>query len=167
MNFFVPFLMLTVPGIIAVSIHEGRLIHITRDNWQPLLWKYLIYSFAIVFVFYLIMGLYSPSKTISYSPWTAETSRNIFHPGFVYRYFLFTTAAAVGLPRLWARRRNIIEIAKERYPDIVEFIKARCRSIIEFIKKCYPKIIKIAKERYRGIIELIKRRKSFKIADDE
>jgi len=109
MNLLIPFLMFFIPGVIAVSVHERRLIHFTRDNWQPLIWKYLLYSFAIFFVVNSVMFFNSPGRSVSYSPWTTWTTNNVLQVGFVFKYTLFAVAAAFGLPKLWVRRHSIIE----------------------------------------------------------
>jgi hypothetical protein len=105
--------MLAVPGIIAVSVHDKQLIHITRDNWQSIIWKYLLYSFGIVFAANFVMYLSSPGRTISYSPWTLWTTNDIFHAGFVSKYILLAVIAAVGLPKVWERRHYFLNIFKK------------------------------------------------------
>jgi len=114
MNLFIPFLMLAVPGIIAVSVDEKQLIHFTRDNWQSLLWKYLLYSFGIIFIVNFILYLGFPSRTVSYSPWTLWTVNNIFHVGFIFKYILLATVSAVVLPKLWACRHVFLKMFKDR-----------------------------------------------------
>jgi len=104
MNLFISFLMLFVPGIIAVSIHNKKLIHITRDNWQPLLWMYLLYSFGIMFAVNFVMYLSFPFRTVSYSPWTIWTTSHVLMASFIVKYSLFATAAALALPKLWGCR---------------------------------------------------------------
>jgi hypothetical protein len=114
MNLFVPFLILTVPGIIAVSVHNGRLVHITRGNWQSFVWMYLIYSFGIVFIVNFIMWLSYPQRTISFSPWVAWTTSHVLSAGFVVKYSLVATAAALVLPKLWARRNRLSKFVNKR-----------------------------------------------------
>jgi len=123
MNLIVPMLMLVVPGIIAVSIHNGRLIHVTRENWQSLMWTYLIYTFAIVFVSYFIMFLNDPERGISFSPWTTgmikttERANDVLQVGFVFKYTLFAVAAAIILPKLWAKRHFVTKRKKFKIAD--------------------------------------------------
>jgi hypothetical protein len=107
MNFFVPLLMLSMPGVVAVSLHRGQLIRVTRENWQTLLWEYLLYSFAIVFTVNFVMFLSAPHRLVSYAPGTAWTTSNILQAGFVAKYSLCAVAAACGLPQLWQHRREI------------------------------------------------------------
>ena len=114
MNLYISFLMLIVPGIIAVSVHNKQLIHITRANWQPLMWEFLLYSFGIMFVVNFIMYLSSPGRTVSYSPWTLWTTNDVFHVGFIFKYSLFATSAALGLPKLWERRQYFLDKLKKR-----------------------------------------------------
>jgi len=114
MNLFISFLMLAVPGIIAVSVDEKQLIRITRDNWQSLLWKYLFYSFGIVFTANFVMYLSFPARTVSYSPWILWTDNDVFHVGFIFKYILLATASAVGLPKLWERRNGFLKMLKDR-----------------------------------------------------
>jgi hypothetical protein len=99
--------MLFMPGVIAVSVHHKRLIHFTRANWQPLLWEYLLYSFVIIFVVNFVMFLSYPHRTISFSPWMARSSSNIYFSGFIFKYSLFAIIAALGLPKLWEHRRGL------------------------------------------------------------
>jgi hypothetical protein len=106
--------MLVIPGIIAVSVHNKRLIHVTRGNWQPLMWQFLLYSFGIMFVVNFVMYLSSPGRTVSYSPWTLGTDNNVFQASFVFKYTLFAIAAALCLPKIWERRMDIIKKLKER-----------------------------------------------------
>jgi hypothetical protein len=106
--------MLVIPGVIAVSVHNKQLIHITRDNWQPLMWQFLLYSFGIMFVVNFVMYLSSPGRTVSYSPWTLWTTNNVFQAGFVFKYTLFAIAAALCLPKIWERRHYFLNIFKER-----------------------------------------------------
>ena len=114
MNLFVPFLMLTLPGFIAVCVHKRQLIHVTRNNWQPLMWMYLLYSFAIVFAVNFIMWLSGPQRTISYSPWLTWTTSNVLSVSFVFKYILFAVIAAAGLPKIWERRQKILAFLKKR-----------------------------------------------------
>jgi len=114
MNLFISILMLIIPGIIAVSVHEKQLIHITRDNWQSILLKFMLYSFGIIFVVSFILYLRAPERTISFSPWTVWTTNNVFQVSFVFKYILFATVAALVLPKLWERRYNILKKLKER-----------------------------------------------------
>jgi len=114
MNLFISILMLLVPGIIAVSIHEKQLIHITRDNWQSLLWKFLLYSFGIIFIVSFVLYLRLPERTVSFSPWTIWTTNNMFQVSFVFKYILFATLAALILPKLWGCRHSFLKKLKER-----------------------------------------------------
>ena len=114
MNLFVPFLMLTVPGIIAVCVHSRQLIHITRKNWQPLMWIYLLYSFAIVFTVNVVMWLSFPQRTISYSPQITWATSNVLSAGFVVKYILFSAVAAFGLPKFWERRHKMLNLIIKR-----------------------------------------------------
>jgi len=114
MNIFISFLMLFVPGIIAVSVHNKKLIHITRDNWQSFLWMFLFYSFGIMFAVNFIMYLSSPGRTVSYSPWMLLASNNVLQVGFIFKYSFFATAAALSLPKLWERRHYFLKMLKER-----------------------------------------------------
>jgi len=114
MNLFISILLLIVPGIIAVSIHEKQLIHITRDNWQSLLWKFLLYSFGIIFIVSFVLYLRFPERTVSFSPWTIWTSNNVYQVSFVFKYILFATISALILPKLWGCRHSFIKKLKER-----------------------------------------------------
>jgi hypothetical protein len=114
MNLFISLLILIVPGIIAVSIHEKQLIHITRDNWQSLLWKFLLYSFGIIFIVSFVLYLRFPERTVSFSPWTIWTSNNVYQVSFVFKYMLFATVAALILPKLWGCRNSFLKKLKER-----------------------------------------------------
>jgi len=114
MNLFISILMLIVPGIIAVSIHEKQLIHITRENWQSLLWKFLLYSFGIIFIVSLVLYLRFPERTVSFSPWTTWTSNNVYQVSFVFKYILFATVSALILPKLWGCRHSFLKKLKER-----------------------------------------------------
>ena len=114
MNLIIPFLMLFVPGIIAVSVHYKQLINITRENWQPMIWTYLIYSFAIITSVNFVMWLSFPSRTISFSPWAIWATSNIYSASFVFKYSFFATAAAVVLPKLWDRRQKMLAFIKKR-----------------------------------------------------
>lgn len=112
MNLFISFLMLFVPGIIAVSIHNKKLIHITRDNWQSLLWMFLLYSFGIMLVVSFVLHISFPNRTVSFSPWTVWTTNNVFQASFVFKYSLFATAAALILPKLWERCHHFLKARK-------------------------------------------------------
>jgi hypothetical protein len=114
MNLFISLLMLVIPGVIAVSIHNKQLIHVRRNNWQPLMWQFLLYSFGIMFAVNSVMYFSSPGRTVSYSPWSLWTDNNVFQAGFVFKYTLFATAAALCLPKLWERRMDILKKLKER-----------------------------------------------------
>jgi hypothetical protein len=111
MNLFISFLMLFVPGIIAVSVHNKKLICITRDNWQSMLWMFLFYSFGIMLVLSFLMYIILPDRTVSFSPWTVWTTSNILQSSFVFKYILCAAAAALGLPKLW---HYFLKIIKER-----------------------------------------------------
>ena len=95
-------------------MHNRQLIHITRKNWQPLMWSYLLYSFAIIFAVNFVMWLSYPDRTISFSPWAAWATSNIYAAGFVFKYSLFATAAALVLPKLWERRQKMLAFLKKR-----------------------------------------------------
>jgi hypothetical protein len=101
--------MLAVPGIIAVSVHNKQLIHITRDNWQSIIWKYLLYSLGIVFAANFVMYLSSPGRTVSYSPWITWTTNDVLHVGFVFKYILLAVIAAVSLPKIWESRHYFLK----------------------------------------------------------
>jgi len=107
--------MLFVPGIIAVSVHNGRLIHVTRDNWQSLIWKYLLYSFAIIIVAYFFMFLTYPERSVSFSPWATWTINNVLQVSFIFKYTLVAVAAALVIPKLWhlLTKRKKIKIADD------------------------------------------------------
>jgi hypothetical protein len=113
MNLFIPFLMLTVPGIIAVSVHDKQLIHIRRDNWQSIIWKYLFYSLGIVFTANFVMFLSSPDRTVSYSPCTLWTTNDVLHVGFICKYIMLSVTSALVLPKLWERRNNFFNMFKK------------------------------------------------------
>jgi len=100
MNLIVPILMLFVPGIIAVSVHNGRLIHVTRNNWQSMMWMYLLYSFAIIIIAYFVLFITDPPRTVSFSPWTTETTNDVLHVGFVFKYTLLAVTGAFILPKI-------------------------------------------------------------------
>jgi hypothetical protein len=106
--------MLIVPGIIAVSVHNKQLIHITNGNWQSLLWEYLLYSFGIMLVVSFVLYLSSPGRSVSFSPWTLWTTNNTLQAGFVFKYTLFAAAAALALPKLWERRHYYLDKFKKR-----------------------------------------------------
>jgi hypothetical protein len=106
MDFFVPFLMLFVPGLIAICIHEKTLVRFTRENWQPLLWKYLFYSFAIVLAVYFVIYLDYPERVLSFSLSAEEAHSNIQMASFVLKYSLLAVAAALLLPKVWAGLYN-------------------------------------------------------------
>jgi hypothetical protein len=97
MDFVVAFLMLFVPGLIALCIHEKTLVRFNRENWQPLLWKYLFYSFAIVFTAYFVMYLDYPGRRLSFSS-QAEAHSNVLMVSFVVKYSLLAVASALVLP---------------------------------------------------------------------
>jgi len=122
MNFFIPALMLFIPGIIAVSVHIGRLIHVTRENWQSLMWLYLLYSLAIVFVVYFIMFLSYPQRSISFSPWATEATSSVLHASFIVKYTLFASSSALCLPKLWEKRREILDKLKNILKHILKYI---------------------------------------------
>ncbi|MDR0221115.1 MAG: hypothetical protein LBI54_06915 [Lachnospiraceae bacterium] len=111
MNYVVPFLMLFVPGLIALCIHEKALVRFTRENWQHLLWQYLFYSFAIVFTVYLVMYLDYPERLVSFSP-LSEAHSSPLLVSFVVKYSLLATAAAWLLPKVWAGRHKLRDFFK-------------------------------------------------------
>jgi len=114
MNLFISILMLFVPGIIAVCVHNKKLIQVTRDNWQSLLLMFLLYSFGIMFIVNLIMYINDPGRSVSYSPWTkVSTINNVFQVSFVFKYTLFASVAAVVLPKIWVHRHNFLKWLKE------------------------------------------------------
>jgi hypothetical protein len=96
-----------MPGVIAVSVHHKQLIHITCTNWQPLLWEYLLYSFAIIFAVNFVMFLSYPQRTVSFSPWITWAYSTIYFSGFIFKYSLFAIIAALGLPKLWEHRHEL------------------------------------------------------------
>jgi hypothetical protein len=114
MNLFISILLLIVPGIIAVSIHEKQLIHITRDNWQSLLWKFLLYSFGIIFIVSFVLYLRFPERTVSFSPWTIWTTNNVYQVSFIFKYILFATVSALILPKFWECCCSFLKKLKER-----------------------------------------------------
>jgi hypothetical protein len=118
MNFVYPFLMLFVPGLIAVCVHDKAFVHITRENWQSTLCKYLIYSFVIMTAVSFIMYLQQPLRTVSFSPWTeipsTKTHSNVNEARFVFKYSLLAGAAAVMLPKVWENRHSIFKPISKR-----------------------------------------------------
>ena len=91
-----------------------QLINITRENWQPIVWIYLLYSFAIVTTVNFVMWLTFPNRTISFSPWVIWATSNIYSASFAFKYCFFASAAAVVLPKLWERRQKMLAFLKKR-----------------------------------------------------
>jgi hypothetical protein len=112
--------MLFVPGIIAVSVHNKQLIRITRDNWQPLIWEFLLYSFGIMLAVNFVMFLTSPNRSVSYSPWMLQADNNVLQAGFVFKYTLVAAVVAFVLPKLWEHYSYFFDKQKKRPQSKIE-----------------------------------------------
>ena len=111
MNIFIPFLMLVVPGIIAVSLHEKKLINVTRENWQRLLWVFLLYSFGIMLSVCFVLWIDNTRNTISFSPWTLA-GNHVLRVSFIVKYSILAVIVALILPWTWNIRNSIVSYIK-------------------------------------------------------
>jgi hypothetical protein len=92
----ISFLMLFVPGLIALRLHG--IAKVTKENWQSALLAYLVYSLLIIFIDYTVMFISYPIRTVSFSPWVMQFHSNIYGASFVVKYTLVALVSSVGLP---------------------------------------------------------------------
>jgi hypothetical protein len=90
----IPFLMLTVPGLIAMRIHKSK-EELLAENRILLICEYMIYSLAIIFISYLFMFLTYPARTVSFSLTQTYVSSGIYSASFVVKYSFISVLAAV------------------------------------------------------------------------
>ncbi|MDR1001564.1 MAG: hypothetical protein LBL96_12350 [Clostridiales bacterium] len=108
---FIAFLMLSVPGLVSLRLHGIN--KADKENWQEVLFVFLLYSMAIIFFVNLIMFITFHDRTVSFSPFDRTTNSSIFYSSFIIKYTLFAMIFALLLPNLYKRRQRVRNFLKK------------------------------------------------------
>ena len=106
--------MLIVPGLASICVYHDGKFKVTRDNWQELLFEYVIFGFIILVLNYGIMFISDAKRTVSFAP-TVPAYSTLWNAGFVFKYSLTALVIAAVLPIAY----KMLSIAKTHIEKIV------------------------------------------------
>jgi len=93
----VALLMLLAPGLISLRIYwRGRTI--STADYKYLFCDYIILSFIILLLGYIIMFVSDPNRSVSFSAEYFKFDSNIYTVGFVVKYSVIAFALSVAVP---------------------------------------------------------------------